>query len=117
MLLGAGGSGTSSLLDGLMNIPFHPTDSTALVNPHTLSYQWVEAADSAKDAWKPHTVEDESKQLATRLSQVVESRKISINEREPYIGSWDSVTAVKIFDVAGGSLGFLKKVTSDSRYS
>jgi GTPase SAR1 family protein len=114
MFLGAGGSGKSSLLDGLMNSPFRATDSTALVNTQTLTYQWIEAADAAEDAWK---LRDESRGLAMNLSQVVEIERGGVDQKGAYIKSWGAAPAVQIFDVSGESVDFVKQVISDSKYS
>ena len=66
MFLGAGGSGKSSLLDGLMNIPLQQAESTALADTRTVSYKWI-AADSTEEAWKPRTDDDETRNLAREL--------------------------------------------------
>lgn len=112
MFLGAGGSGKSSLLDGLMNIEFCDTDSTPLVDTRTVKYQWVQAADAAIDAWKPHSAADEMRGLAARSRQVVEGARSS-----SYIGNWESAPAVKLFDVTGSSTEVVKQVVSDQKYA
>ena len=66
MFLGEGGSGKSSLLDGLMNNPFKDADSTALADTRSVSYQWIEAADGAEDAWMPHDEKDQVMALAAQ---------------------------------------------------
>ena len=71
MFLGAGGSGKSSLLDGLMNIPLQQAESTALADTRTVSYKWI-AADSTEEAWKPHTNDDEKRNLAAKAHQLQE---------------------------------------------
>ena len=71
MFLGAGGSGKSSVLDGLMNKPLRTAESTALADTLNIWYHWVEAADAAEDAWKCADEEDELKQLALLSDQVV----------------------------------------------
>ena len=68
MFLGAGGSGKSSLLDGLMNIPLQQAESTALADTRTVSYKWI-AADSTEEAWKPRTDDDETRKLAAKAHQ------------------------------------------------
>ena len=68
MFLGSGGSGKSSLLDGLMNIPLQQAESTALADTRTVSYKWI-AADSTEEAWKLHTDDDETRKLATKAHQ------------------------------------------------
>ena len=63
MFLGAGGSGKSSLLDGLMNLPFRDTtDSTPLADTRSITYQWIEAAGVTEAAWERYC-EDESNEL------------------------------------------------------
>ena len=68
MFLGSGGSGKSSLLDGLMNIPLQQAESTALADTRTVSYKWI-AADSTEEAWKLHTDDDETRKLAAKAHQ------------------------------------------------
>ena len=68
MFLGAGGSGKSSLLDGLMNIPLQQAESTALADTRTVSYKWI-AADSTEEAWKLHTDDVETRKLAAKAHQ------------------------------------------------
>ena len=86
MFLGAGGSGKSSLLDGLMNIPLQQAESTALADTRTVSYKWI-ATDSTEEAWKPHTDDDETRKLAAKAHQFRKrtlldvSRDSSIAER------------------------------------
>ena len=71
MFLGAGGSGKSSVLDGLMNKPIRTAESTALADTLNIWYHWVEAADAAEDAWKCTDEEDELDQLALLSHQAV----------------------------------------------
>ena len=68
MFLGPGGSGKSSLLDGLMNIPLQQAESTALVDTRTVSYKWI-AADSTEEVWKPRTDDDDTRKLAAKAHQ------------------------------------------------
>ena len=105
MFLGEGGSGKSSLLDGLMNNPFRDADSTALADTRSVSYQWMEAADGAENAWIPHGEEDQVKALAAQARQVVSDKKPS------------GQSAVKLFDVGGKSLALPKEVISDTTYA
>ena len=108
MFLGAGGSGKSSLLDGLMNIPMRIAESTALADTLSIKYHWVEAADAAEDAWKARTEEDEIKELATLSRMVVNGKGEGSN-----IQNWDQAEAVKVF----GSLAALHRVVSDQQYA
>ena len=105
MFLGEGGSGKSSLLDGLMNNPFRDADSTALADTRSVSYQWMEAADGAENAWIPHGEEDQVKALAAQARRVVSDKKPS------------GQSAVKLFDVGRKSLALLKEVISDTTYA
>ena len=89
MFLGPGGSGKSSLLDGLMNQPLRPDESTALADTWHIKYQWVEAADAAEDAWKAVTEEDEMQEIAA-LSRLVVSEAA-------YIENWAKAQAVLEF--------------------
>ena len=105
MFIGEGGSGKSSLLDGLMNNPFRDTDSTALVDTRSVSYQWIQSA-NAYDAWKPHTEKDEVMMLAAQSHEVVEGQIQSKH-----------TSKVELFDMARKSLDHLKEVVSDSRFA
>ena len=105
MFIGEGGSGKSSLLDGLMNNPFRDPDSTALVDTRSVSYQWIQSA-NAHDAWKPHTEKDEVMMLAAQSHEFVKGRVQS-----------KQTSKVKLFDMTGKSLDHLKEVVSDSRFA
>lgn len=105
MFIGEGGSGKSSLLDGLMNNPFRDADSTALVDTRSVSYQWIQSA-NAYDAWKPHTEKDEVMMLAAQSEEVLKDRM------QP-----TQTSRVKLFDMAGKSLHYLKEVVSDPRFA
>ena len=117
MFLGVGGSGKSSLFDGLMNLPLRVAKSTALAETKTVKYQWVEAADVAEDAWKPYTEEDEIRGLASHSRQVMEGKRRGLNEEGTYIGNWETAPAVKIFDVTRRSTAFLKQFVADRKYA
>ena len=65
MFLGHGGSGKSSLLDGLMDQPLRLAESTALADILNITYHWVEAADAAEDAWRLVTQEGDVQELAS----------------------------------------------------
>ena len=108
MFLGVGGSGKSSLLDGLMKIPMRIAESTALADTCSIKYHWVEAADAAEDAWKKRTEEDEIKELATLSRMVVNSKGEGSN-----IQNWDQAEAVKVFC----SLAAQHRVVSDQQYA
>ena len=63
MFLGPGGSGKSSLLDGLTNKSLRLGDSTALADILNIKHHLVEAADAAEDAWRVMAEEDEVQEL------------------------------------------------------
>ena len=75
MSLGAGGSGKSSLLDGLMNIPLQITESTALADTRKVTFQWVQAADAIDEAWKEYTATDEENTLALNVQYLTGNKK------------------------------------------
>ena len=75
MLLGAGGSGKSSLLDGLMNIPLQIAESTALADTRKVTFQWVQAADAIDEAWEEYTTTDEERTLAVRAQYLTENKQ------------------------------------------
>ena len=75
MSLGAGGSGKSSLLDGLMNIPLQIAESTALADTRKVTFQWVQAADAIDEAWKEYTATDEERALAVYVQYLTENKK------------------------------------------
>ena len=72
MFLGPGGSGKSSLLDGLMDQPLRPAESTAVADVLDIKYHWVEAADAAEDAWRLMTEEDEVQELTSLYQSATE---------------------------------------------
>jgi len=74
MFLGPGGSGKSSLLDGLMDQPLRPAESTALADILNITYHWVEAADAAEDAWRLMAEEDEVQELASLCHLAVKDK-------------------------------------------
>ena len=117
MFLGVGGSGKSSLLDGLMNIPMRIAESTALADTLSIKYHWVEAADAAEDAWKVRTEEDEVKELATLSRKVVKGKGGGSKGAGSYIRDWALAPAVGVFAVAAGSVAALRRVVSDKRYA
>ena len=75
MLLGAGGSGKSSLLDGLMNIQLRIAESTALADTRKVTFQWVQAADAIDECWKEYTADDEEKALAAYAQSLARNKK------------------------------------------
>ena len=75
MLIGAGGSGKSSLLDGLMNIPLKIAESTALADTRKVTFQWVQAADAIDEPWKEYTVTDEERALAANVHYLTENKQ------------------------------------------
>jgi len=74
MFLGPGGSGKSSLLDGLMDQPLRFAESTALADILNIIYHWVEAADAAEDAWRLMAEEDEVQELASLCHLAVKGK-------------------------------------------
>ena len=74
MFMGAGGSGKSSVLDGLMNIPLKTAESTALADTRKVTFQWVQAADSVDAAWKEYTTSDEVRSLAGNARFIAEKK-------------------------------------------
>ena len=106
MFLGEGGSGKSSLLNGLMNNPFKDTNSTALADTRSVSHQWMETAHAASDAWRSHGKEDQVMVLAAQTSQVVEGKK-----------QLEQTSEVKHFDAQEKSLTLQKKELSDANYA
>ena len=117
MFLGVGGSGKSSLLDGLMNNPMRVAESTALADTLSIKYHWVEAADAAEDAWKVRTDEDEVKELATLSRKVVKGKDGGSKGAGSYIREWALAPAVGVFAVAVGSVAALRRVVSDKQYA
>ena len=101
MFLGAGGSGKSSVLDGLMNKPIRTAESTALADTLNIWYHWVEAADAAEDAWKCTDEEDELEQLALLTHQAVaineEGAGDGGKEKTSLVQKWPVAQAEKVF--------------------
>ena len=74
MFLGPGGSGKSSLLDGLMDQPLRLAESTALADILNITNHWVEAADAAEDAWRLMAEEDDVQELASLCHLAVKDK-------------------------------------------
>ena len=100
MFLGVGGSGKSSVLDGLMNKPLRTAESTALADTLDIKYHWVEAGDAAEDAWKL-VQEDDMNDLASLSRKVLESKTRGIGdeakEEASLIKNWTTAPAVLFF--------------------
>ena len=114
MFLGQGGSGKSSLLDGLMNQPLRPDESTALADILNIKYQWVEAADAANDACKAITEEDEVREMASLTCQVVKCRS---QGTAAYIKNWAKAPAVLLFAPVFAAASVLGTLRTDQKYA
>ena len=122
MFLGAGGSGKSSLLDGLMNIPLKEAESTALTDTRTVTFQWVAEADGADEAWKEYSSSDETKSIAIKCHHIVAKKRkrmlsvfsSMITERLERIES--SSDAVKIFSPSVEAKQYLKESSNNPEY-
>ena len=114
MFLGPCGSGKSSLLDGLMNQPLRPDESTALADTLDIKYQWVEAADAAEDAWKALTEEDEDNELASLSHQVVQRGS---QDEAAYIKNWAEDPAVLLFKPVFAAASTLGTLPTDQKYA
>ena len=115
MFLGAGGSGKSSLLDGLMGKPLRVAESTALADTLTVSYQWIKAAEMAEEAWKLYSEEEETKDLAAKSRKLVKSK--GRQGQGFYIANWAAAQAVKIFDVSGVAVDLIKRKVSSTKHT
>ena len=93
-----------------MNQPLHPDKSTALANTLITKYQWVEAADAAKDARLAVTAEDGIKGMASLTCQVVQHRSWSA---ATYMKDWARAPAVLQFAPASA----LSAVRTDQKYA
>ena len=100
MFLGAGGSGKSSLLDGLMNIPLQQAESTALADTRTVSYKWI-ATDSTEEAWKPRTDDDETRNLAAKAHQFRKSTLLDVSKDS-------SIIAERTFCLPSNTVSYLQ---------
>ena len=118
MFLGPGGSGKSSVLDGLMNKPIRTAESTALADTLNIWYHWVEAADAAEDAWKCTDEEDELEQLALLSHQAVaineEGAGDGGKEKTSLVQKWPVAQAEKVFQP---NLENLHDGATDPKYS
>ena len=116
MFIGSGGSGKSSLVDGLMNKPMQTGESTALADTKTVSYQCIKAADAAGEGWKVHSKADEASGLAARSRQIVDNKRRGRDVKGSYINDWAAVPAVKIFNIGNVfKLGVVKARIFDGR--
>ena len=111
MFLGAGGSGKSSLLDGLMNIRLQEAESTALADTKTVSFQWIKAADDAEDAWKEHTSADEARSLAVHSHCLVQNKRRGVEEEVPSA----LAPAVVTFGVAFSAFDYIRRQVTKER--
>ena len=100
MFLGAGGSGKSSLLDGLMNIPLQQAESTALADTRTVSYKWI-AADSTEEAWKPRTDDDDTRKLAAKAHQFRKGTLLDVSKDS-------SIIAERTFCLPSNTVSYLQ---------
>ena len=101
MFLGVGGSGKSSVLDGLMNKKCRTAESTALADTLNIRYHWVEAADAAEEAWKLVQEEDELEELASLGRKVLASKTEGTGDEAKaeasIIKKWATAQAVLFF--------------------
>lgn len=74
MFLGPFGSKISGLLDGLLNQPLHQPESIAPKDTLNIKCHWVEAADTAENAWKAMEDEDEVQKLASLCHLAIKSK-------------------------------------------
>ena len=109
MFLGAGGSGKSSLLDGLMSIKLRAAESTALADTKTVSCQWIKAADDAEDAWKEHTSADEARSIAVHSHHLVQNKGRRIKGEGKSIKNLALTSA----GMAVGASGYLRQQVSE----
>ena len=74
MFLGKEGSGKTSLLDGLMGLPFKEgRDSTSLAESRDVKYEWVEIEGGEGGCvWRERSKEDELSELAIRSQRVAQ---------------------------------------------
>ena len=74
MFLGKEGSGKTSLLDGIMGLPFKKgRDSTSLAESRDVKYEWVEAeGGEGWGVWRERSKEDEVNELAIRSQRVAQ---------------------------------------------
>ena len=101
MFLGAGGSGKSSLLDGLMNIALKEAESTALAETRTVS---CTAANVADEAWKEQSSLDDARNLAMHSRRLVES-----NNNDEYITDWKKAAPYYAFKLSSNVCNLFKK--------
>ena len=115
MFLGAGGSGKSSLIDGLMNIPLKEAESTALSDTRTVTYQWVTEADAEEDCWKQYSSSDEKKSIAIKCHHIVKRRSSVITESLG--GMESSPDAVNVFNPSIEANRYLKEASNNPEYA
>lgn len=101
MFLGAGGSGKSSLLDGLMNIELKEAESTALADTRTVSCTTTGAAD---EAWKEQSSADDARNLA------IHSRRLAHTKNsKDFITEWRIAPAVVCYKLSSNISHLFKK--------
>ena len=90
MMIGAGGSGKTSLRHGLMKIPLPKmASSTLLANALSVKCQWAGAGDSSGKGWMEIDEEDEINELAALLCTILKNKSL--------LQSVDSASAIKEF--------------------
>jgi GTPase SAR1 family protein len=117
MFLGAGGSGKSSLLDGLMNVPLRMAETTAVADTRTVSFQWIKAADSCEEAWKEHTSSDEATSLAAHSHSLALNKMRGKEEVGSFIFCWPLAPAVVSFGLAAGAVAYIEHEVSGKQVS
>ncbi|CAI8016310.1 hypothetical protein GBAR_LOCUS10012 [Geodia barretti] len=117
MFLGAGGSGKSSLLDSLMNVPLRMAETTAVADTRTVSFQWIKAADSCEEAWKEHTSSDEATSLAAHSHSLALKKRRGEEEAGSYIDKWPLAAVVFSLGLAAGAVAYIKHQGSGKQVS
>ena len=113
MLLGAGGSGKSSLLDGLMNIPLQIAESTALADTRKVTFQWVQAADAIDEAWKEYTADDEERDLAAYAQYHIQEQS-TVEPTDRFRSRTDTIKNISITPVRSGFEEAVSQLKSDT---
>ena len=103
MFLGKEGSGKTSLLDGIMGLPFKKgRDSTSLAESRDVKYEWVEAeGGEGGGVWRERSKEDEVNELAIRSQRVAQINAEA--QDETYYWFTDSEGADELSDSLEGT--------------
>ena len=110
MMVGPGGVGKSSLLQGLMRLRLRCAESTILADTSKVKYQWAKTGAHSSSSWSEVTENDEIEEVATLCTSVIQHRP----HQRRHGGGSGSPTVITTQPVASAVAVFSpESVTSD----